>query len=195
MTLSLFPTAMAADHEVAGVLLRDRWRTPSKLIVRLLHHFGRTEHFDLDACAERGASHGRHYISADQDCLVTPWLSVLGPRDVATGPAWVWQNMPFSAAPDGSSRKPVFLRRAHHEAQTGMVVLSIVPATTAESWWGEIWDLADWAAFITPRLAYVPPPGVKASHPNQVGQCLFRFTPKGYRDRHSGKRLGAWRWR
>lgn len=114
-----------------------RWRTPPALVDAVARHLG-AEEWDLDACAEEGASVAPRSLTADRSCLVWEWNR--------WGVQYVWMNPPYGAKgvpratlraagenPDAYKPFPgldAFLDRAHAQANRhSLTVACLVPAS------------------------------------------------------------------
>jgi len=125
---------------------RDAWRTPRALFAALDAEF----HFVIDLAADKENHLCQQYRSAGDDALSCDW-PIKG---------WCWLNPPFS-------RIPEFAAACSAKWARGSSIVMLVPANRCEQgWWHEhVLGVASEIRYPTFRVAFVPPPGVKASSP------------------------------
>ena len=137
------------DAEIAED--RDAWTTPPAIWSIPIVAFRGTR-FDLDPCSNNQATvRAAVTIEPPADGLAVPW-SELVPRG-----GTVWLNPPFSSV------EPWF-QRAAEAAEAGLLVWGVVPYAPHIGAWRRrgpdwFWSLG--------RVAFVPPPGVRPSSPQQ----------------------------
>ncbi len=90
------------------------WATPPALFAKLDHEFK----FDTDVAASAANAKCRRYYTLTDDGLIQPWQGT------------VWVNPPFGR------NIGQWVEKAYREAQTGSVVVMLLPARTDTSWWG-----------------------------------------------------------
>lgn len=128
---------------------RQDWRTPPDLF-RWLHDIFA---FTVDAAA-----------SADNALLPRFWT------ESNDGLAQSWQGERVFCNPPHGKVRP-WVEKAIDEASAGsMGACLLVPARTEARWFTECASRL-WVCFLTPRVNYVPPEGVKASG-HALGSCL-----------------------
>lgn len=155
---------------------RDRWATPDWVVQGPLALLGRTS-YDLDAAAEVGAAHSDHFITAEEDALVVPWLPRARRRqgEGLDGLPLVWLNPPFSRGAGGKVR---WATRARVQADEGMLVAVYLPV-----YGDEIPAVLDGEALtrigLVGRVAHLPPPGIAPSTPAQHQHAIWILGPQG----------------
>ena len=155
---------------------RDCWRTDPRVLRAPLMLLGR-ERFDLDAASEPGLNPlADHCITREMDAHRTVW---------GRAGDLVWCNPPFSG--DGGG-KVAWSRLAWTWAQRGRVVCLLLPV------WGDRYAaqldaVCSVRISLTPRVRFLPPPGVQATSPNQTPHAIWVLGWRGA-DRLSV----AWDW-
>lgn len=162
------------------VATRDMWKTPSWLISRL-----RKEHgwFGLDAAAWNEDTLAHSWLGPDRDdpgqCDALraehPWGRYSGGKPVFCNP-------PYSRF-GGGLRAWVgeFARQGH-----AVKVVAVLPDTPSCQWFRLAWETAESVTLFDGRVAFDPPPGIKASSP-RGGTVVFVWTPQHSRDMGEAK--------
>jgi phage N-6-adenine-methyltransferase len=115
----------------------DNWQTPPDVFGPLDEEFG----FDLDAAASPENAKCDHFITAEQDALITPWSNPWAGRSV-------WCNPPYS-------RLPEFTARAMNQWLTNNnTVVLFIPAYTDTRWWRDNVVPASEVRFLTGRVRF-----------------------------------------
>jgi phage N-6-adenine-methyltransferase len=137
--------------------LRDCWATPWEFFEALDRVFC----FGIDVCASMGNAKCERFYALErgEDGLALPWA--------ADGPAWC--NAGFSGL------VPWF-DKAIAEAERGVVAVCLSHAATGTHWWNDRAGFASEVWLLYPRIQFVPPEGVEASH-NARDSVLTVFTP------------------
>ena len=117
--LKVTPRIVKQKSYAACMSSRDQtWRTPPDLLASILVAAGR-EAFDLDPCSPRDGSPvpaTTHWTECD-DGLTRPWSGL------------VFVNPPYSRA------LPHWVSKCSREADSGAVVIGLVPSRTDTRWW------------------------------------------------------------
>jgi site-specific DNA-methyltransferase (adenine-specific) len=138
----------------------QNWRTPRPLFNRL----NREYNFTIDLASQLGNALLPRYWTRAHNSLRRSWVGERG----------FW-NPPFGAI-------RVWLEYALEQADRGAYSVGIVPQNTETHWYHDLAILADKHTFLG-RVAYVPPPGVKASQPSFASMlviCGPTIKPSGY---------------
>ena len=156
---------------------RDLWRTPPEIFAPLFDRF----RFALDAAASASNCLVPIYIDEARDSLAIGWKSA-GYDPIPEGSA-AWLNPPYSAT-------LAFLRKCVQEADEGLVVVALVPATVDVRWFHEcVLGVASEVWYYTGRLAFVHPETGKPVSGNAAGSMLVVWTPEG--PSWAGTRFGS----
>lgn len=143
----------AHSRRSTTVNLRDCWRTPPVIVEAALELAGVTRHDTLDvACTSTDCATERGlYYDHGHDALAAPW-----PRRPA------WCNPPYS-------RIGPWAQRWHeHALAYGLPGLLLLPLGSVTSGYWRRWidPAPGLAVHVTDRrVAFLPPPGIKASTP------------------------------
>ena len=143
---------------------RQDWRTPKALFDKLEETFGK---FDLDWFADDENHLCPDYFTEKNSAYNVPLVG----RGVSRG----FANPPFS---DMLNAIELLRRMADTE---GITSFMLAPADFGIKKWGPYaWTQANGIIFLTPRVAYDPPPGVKKSSPTGSSMALvFSPEPRG----------------
>lgn len=126
----------------------DMWETPQDFFDKLNREF----HFTLDACATHENAKCENFYSPEQDGLSMPWKGR------------VWCNPPYGR------RVGQWVEKAHMSAQTGALVVMLLPARTDTAWFHDyIYRRAE-IRFIRGRLKFG---SSKNSAPFPSMVCVF----------------------
>ena len=136
--------------------LRQCWETPNEFF----QVFDDLYHFTLDVCAIEGNKKCAKFISPLQDGLKTSWAGEVCWCNPGFSNVWLW------------------LKNGHAEMGRECPLSCVVThAGTGATWFHEAVPLASETLLLTPRIPFIPPPGVKASS-NSRDSALFVFDPK-----------------
>ena len=125
------------------------WETPQEFFDKLNREFD----FTLDACATPENAKCRNFYSPEQDGLSMPWNGR------------VWCNPPYGR------HVGQWVRKAYTSAQTGAIVVMLLPARTDTAWFHDyIYRRAE-IRFVRGRLKFG---GGKNSAPFPSMVCVFR---------------------
>ena len=151
--------------------LRQEWATPDDFWKVVHEEF----EFNFDAAATRHNAMYPTYFGPDHthepytNGLSAPWLDVGRKLNV-------WINPPFA-------KMMPWVLRAHNAIRSGeaRLVVLMCPASPETKWWK--WavseNYADDARFLSPRVQFVPPPGVTSSTNRQnTALLVFRTKPE-----------------
>lgn len=130
---------------------RDCWRTPRWLAERYVARYALTH----DAAADEANAVCPSYWTAEDDALAQDWR---GRR--------IWCNPPYS----GKGRAGSLERwiEKGHEAECCVMLL---PSRTDQRWFRAAYMLAREIVFLTGRVQFDPPPGVRQSS-NREGSMI-----------------------
>jgi phage N-6-adenine-methyltransferase len=135
---------------------RDEWGTPDALFDWLHKMFK----FTVDVCATKANTKCPLFITPEADGLEMNWVGTC------------WCNPPYSRG-----QVKLWVEKAHNEAvcrnvTTVMLLNYVLDAEYLQKYTSVI----DRAIVLSPRLQFVPPPGITPST-NARGQMLLVFTP------------------
>lgn len=146
---------------------RCDWGTPAALYNKLHNEFC----FGLDVAAEKHNAKAAYYLGPDhphetlRDGLAVDWIVETplrgGQFGVAPTLTAAFMNPPYSR----QLKLPIepWLRKATVEAMKGLTVVGIIPANVQTRWW-QTWVRAAYEVrFLTHRISFDAPPGVKVS--------------------------------
>jgi phage N-6-adenine-methyltransferase len=128
------------------------WSTPQDLFDALDAEF----HFTTDVCADANNAKCAHYFSPIDDGLRQPW------RDTC------WCNPPYGAVIGR------WVRKAYEAAQSGALVVCLLPARCDTRWWHEYVIPAAEIRFLKGRLKFG---GTRNSAPFPSAVVIFRPSP------------------
>ena len=154
-------------HREQAIGASDDWYTPARVFEAL----GTT--FDLDVAAP---PEGPLHVPAAR------WVSESSLH--ARWEGYVWMNPPFGGR---NGLRPWLGKFFDHGSG-----IALTPDRTSAPWWREAADRADAALFVTGKLRFIPPSGIKASVPAQ-GTTLWAAGPRAVSDllRAEANGLGA----
>ena len=150
-------TANAKDIS-KSVSVRDEAGTPWDLFHVFDHMAGG---FNCDVCANARNHKCPNYIDALMDGFETPWHQ----RN--------WCNPPYSSG----SILP-WIHKATKEARQGRFTYMLLPASIETKWFKELLRVASQILILSPRVNFIPPPGVKYSG-NGFVSCVAIIRPGG----------------
>lgn len=115
----------------------DEFGTPPEFFQMLNKRF----HFRLDPCARPDNDLGLpHYFTKEDDGLVQDW----------SGLGSVFMNPPYS-----TGRIGLWVEKAHHEAEVGVLVVGLVRHDTSTKWWNKFIKNHTWVWGVPFRLKFV----------------------------------------
>lgn len=142
--------------------IRDTWHTPTAFVEQLKLKLNLP--IVLDPCSD-GDNICNNFITEEQDGLATSWKTEE-------------QGMVF-CNPGYSNCLPWF-QKAIMEAQQGVTSVILTHTCLGATWFNEVRREISSLMFITPRIQFIPPKGVKASS-NSRDSMLSIFKPReGY---------------
>ena len=103
---------------------REDWETPSRIFDPLNEEF----RFGLDVCATPENSKCWHHFTKEDDALSREWRV----QHFAEYRPW-WMNPPY-----GRDVIPLWVEKAHQEAQAGRWGVALLPCYTGNGWWLDI---------------------------------------------------------
>ena len=137
-------------------------RTPDGLFRQLDAEFG----FTLDAASSDLNHKCDRYFTVDDDGLGQDW-----------GQEHVWLNPPF-----GHGLRE-WMRKAWESAQSGALVVVLVPSATDMDWWHDYVSRADEVRFIRGRVSFLAENGDRGSNAFfPVSIVIFRPRSTGIRE-------------
>lgn len=144
----------------------SEWYTPRHVFVAL------GVRFDLDASApgsERCPATDYCDNAYTTDSLERPWSG------------FVWMNPPFG----GRNAIVPWLEKffAHGDG------VALCPDRTSAPWWQRFAPMADAIMFVSPKIHFIPGPGVTASSPG-TGTTLFAIGSRGVQALDNARRAG-----
>lgn len=153
-----------ALHE-ASVGKTDEWYTPARVFEAM------GVRFDLDVSAPRVECPAYDWCddAITQDSLTRGWIG------------FVWMNPPF-----GSRNGLVPWLDKFFDHACGV---ALVPDRTSAPWWQQFAPKADALLFVSPKIHFIPGPGVEASSPAQ-GTTLLAAGGRGVAALHNAFRAG-----
>lgn len=143
---------------------RDAWATPPDHYKHQCRKWG--VHPTIDVAAEAHNTKCEVFITKDMDALSIDWMAFAYEKGVE--PIF-WMNPPYSN--DRKLRLCYrFCKKAYETAKAGGTILGLLPATPFSPWYQEfIKTLKEEGRgdhdFPEGRIAFLPPPGIKASTP------------------------------
>ena len=110
----------------------QEWETPQNFFDRLDEEF----HFTLDAAATSENAKCSHYYTLQDNALWQRWVGV------------IWCNPPYGRVIGK------FVRRGFEEAQSGAVVVMLIPSRTDTAYWHNFVMKAKEIRFVRGRLCF-----------------------------------------
>lgn len=141
-----------AIHERPGK--SDEWYTPKYIFDAL------GTHFNLDVAAPAG---GPLHVPCDK------YICKAG-LEQSWGKTFVWMNPPFGGR---NGIVPWLDRFVKHG-----IGIALFPDRTSAPWWQEFAPKMGVICFVSPKIKFIPGPGVKESSPGQ-GTCLGALGARG----------------
>jgi phage N-6-adenine-methyltransferase len=138
---------------------RADWGTPAALFKKLDAEFT----FGLDVAAEAHNTKCLEYYGPDhkdeqfRDGLAVDWWADANARYLSA----FFMNPPYSRTL--KLKIEPWLQKAVVESMKGLTVVGIIPANQQTRWWQTYVRAAYEVRFLTHRISFDPPPGVKAS--------------------------------
>ena len=138
------------------------WQTPAEVWQPLDEEFG----FTLDVAAAPDNAKCPRFYAADSDALARAWA-----------PEICWMNPPYGYG------LPVWIQKAHAEAQAGATVVALLPARTDTAWFHDhVLGHAE-IRFIRSRVYFERPDGTKGRAPFPSMIVIWRPSCDGRRAR------------
>lgn len=163
--------------------LGDEWETPWPLFRRIEKKLGVT--FTLDVCATKRNAKCEKFFALPF-IKRTRMNGLMGKWWLKGDPAVAFCNPPFSNI-------SAWLCKAEQEARLSDVMSAVLlRADTSTKYFHKYAPLAHDVAFLTPRVNYIPPPGVSASS-NSMGSVVLVFRPN--RKKNHKPKLHLWKWK
>ena len=157
---------------------RSEWATPDDFFDACNKRWGP---FNLDAAASAENTRCSDYLDIEDDALQSEWRREFATENVWCNPPWGRHNIDW-------------VRKASEEAMKGATVTMLLPAGISTQWFAELWSVATEIHFLTSRVQFVPPDGVKASS-NDRDQVIVRFTQDGFESVFDTPVVSLWDWR
>jgi phage N-6-adenine-methyltransferase len=164
---------------------RSCWRTPDSVFILLDREFS----FNLDGAAHAHNAKCSRWLGRDgkphRGCLgdAFDYRPSTEPQDV------IFVNPPYSGAKHGEAPLLDWCRLFVKWRIQGAVVVALLPASTSERWFEFAAKHADQVRLSTPRVKFIPPPGVVSSS-NAGGNAVFVFDGVA-----RSQRIVVWNWR
>lgn len=162
MTADLFGVE-PSEHEGD----RDCWTTPDRIYLPLHEEFG----FGWDLAASEENTKCPRFFTIDDDALSRDWTEIALP---------MWLNCPFSKLPEfvekASASSAAMVTDIRSRA--GSPIVMLMPSNRNDQDWFHdyVIGVAAEVRMIRGRVAYNPPPGVKATSPSFGSQVVI-FDP------------------
>lgn len=126
---------------------RPDWETPTVLFKEIERRYAHGGAFTVDVCAASHNAKCPRFITAEMDCLKTPW------GEVASGDV-AWLQPPFEDIGP-------FVERAVEQLDQQRIdqCVAFIPARSDRRWWNEVVVQRGRIVPVWGRAAFVPPPG------------------------------------
>ena len=146
---------------------KQDYATPPEFIAAVVERIG--HHFALDIAASAENTIAEKFYSEADDALDESKSWVYG--------EWAWLNPPFGKiAP--------WVRKASDEADHGVQIAMLVPASVGSNWWSEWVHNRAHVLLLSPRLTFV---GHRNPYPKDLALLLYTPYIRGGYD--------TWRWK
>lgn len=155
-----------AAHENAGK--SDEWYTPGYVF------------------AAMGVTFNMDVASPEEDCPADAWCerAIFGDSLSKPWSGFVWMNPPFGKR---NGLEPWLTKFFDHGNG-----VALTPDRTSAPWWQAASDRTDLLLFCSPKIHFIPGPGVKASSPG-TGTTLWAIGPQGCEALRNYERAGLGR--
>lgn len=168
---------MSKDDDTA---LRQTWVTPPAFMdwmtMEVLPWFGCT-HFTLDVCATADNARAPYFIGPPGHPMADGLLALDG---LAEETPWDWEGHPCGAGwcnPGYKVILPWAMKAVEQALRSKRFYFFLTHNQHSTDWYRYINTWATAKIEVNPRIAFLPPPGVKASQPSK-DNYVFVFDPE-----------------